>query len=152
MFEYGIPLMLTENKRGEKYCERMDAVKKYIRNHVDEPLTRDYLAHRAGYSVPQLHRVFKAYEGESIASYVRRVRLKRAGQKLRMVTRDHANCPSSRVVRDRVSAVDITEVALAAGYQTHAAFAKAFKKQYGYCPSEFRSLDCWTATEILRRD
>lgn len=126
--------MQTEKERGENYCERMNAVKKYIRNHVDEPLTRDCLARCAGYSVPQLHRVFKAIEGESIASYVRRVRLKRAGQKLRM------------------GAVDITEVALAAGYQTHAAFGKAFKQQYSCCPRDFRSLDCWAATEILRRE
>ena len=80
-----------------------------------------------------LHRIFTASTGESIASHVRRVRLKRAGQKLRM------------------GAVDITEVALAAGYATHAAFGKAFKQQYGLSPSAFRQLDCWTATEILRK-
>jgi AraC-like DNA-binding protein len=33
-----------------------------------------------------------------------------------------------------MGAVDITEVALAAGYQTHAAFGKAFKQQFGPHP------------------
>jgi AraC-like DNA-binding protein len=47
--------------------------------------------------------------------------------------------------------VDITEVALAAGYDTHAAFGKAFKQQFGLSPSEFRQLDCRAATQILRR-
>ena len=71
--------------------------------------------------------------GENIASYVRRVRLERAGRKLRM------------------GAVDITEVALAAGYDTHAAFSKAFKQHFGLSPSEFRQLDCWSATQILSK-
>ena len=125
--------MLTETERGENYCERMNAVKKYIRNHMDEPLNRRVLAQIAGFSVPHLHRVFAATEGESIASYVRRVRLKRAAQKLRM------------------GAVDINEVALAAGYNTHAAFGKAFKKQYGFSPAEFRALGCSRATNLLSK-
>jgi AraC family transcriptional regulator len=91
------------------------------------------LAAVAGFSVSHFHRIFTAYVGESIASYVRRVRLERAGRKLRM------------------GAVDITEVALAAGYDTHAAFSKAFKQQFGLSPSEFRQLDCRAATQILRK-
>lgn len=82
--------MRTDSQWIQGYGERMDAVKKYIRTHVDEPLTRECLARVAGFSVPQLHRVFKTCEGTSVATYVRRVRLKRAGQKLRMVTHDHA--------------------------------------------------------------
>ena len=93
----------------------------------------EVLAAIAGISVPHLQRVFTAHTGESIAGYVRRVRLERAGRKLRM------------------GAVDITEVALAAGYDSHAAFSKAFKQQFGLTPSEFRRLDCWTATNILRK-
>lgn len=116
------------------YDERINDVKKYICNHTDESLNRQVLAQVASFSVPHLHRIFAACEGESIASYVRRVRLERAGRKLRM------------------GAVDITEVALAAGYRTHAAFGKAFKQQYGYCPSEFRSLGCRAATLLLRRE
>lgn len=114
------------------YAGRINAVKKYIGNHIDEPLNRQVLAQVAGFSVPHLHRIFAAHVGESIASHVRRVRLERAGRKLRM------------------GAVDITEVALAAGYHTHAAFGKAFKKQFGVCPSEFRSLNCWAASALLR--
>ncbi len=69
--------------------------------------------------------------GESIAAYVRRIRMERAARKLRM------------------GAVDITEVALAAGYDTHASFGKAFKGQFGLSPSEFRRLGCRMATELL---
>jgi AraC-like DNA-binding protein len=66
------------------------------------------------------------------ASYVRRLRLERAARKLRM------------------GAVDITEVALAAGYDSHAAFSKAFKQQFGLSPREFRQLGCTAATQLLR--
>ncbi|NUQ84577.1 MAG: helix-turn-helix transcriptional regulator [Anaerolineales bacterium] len=76
---------------------------------------------------------FTATTGESAVGYVRRLRLERAGRKLRM------------------GAVDITEVALAAGYDSHAAFGKAFKQQFGLSPSEFRQLSCREATQLLTR-
>ncbi|MBI5034654.1 MAG: helix-turn-helix transcriptional regulator [Chloroflexi bacterium] len=122
--------METETRN---YCERIHTVKKYIYEHIDEPLNRQVLAEMVGFSVPHFHRLFTAETGESIAAYVRRVRLERAGRKLRM------------------GAIDITEVALAAGYDTHAAFGKAFKQQFGLSPSEFRQLDCQVATKILKK-
>jgi AraC family transcriptional regulator len=125
--------MLTAARTPQGYEACILDVQKYIRDHIDEPLNRERLAAVAGFSVPHLHRVFTACTGESVAAYIRRVRMERAGRKLRM------------------GAVDITEVALAAGYATHAAFGKAFKQQYGLSPSEFRQLDCRTASEILRK-
>ena len=106
---------------------------RYIREHINEPLNREMLAEIAGFSVPHFHRVFMARIGESAISYVRRLRMERAGHKLRM------------------GAVDITEVALAAGYDTHAAFSKAFKQQFGLSLSEFRQLGCTAATQLLRK-
>jgi len=105
----------------------------YIRKHIDEPLDREVLAEVAGFSIPHFHRIFTAQTGESAANYIRRLRLERAGRKLRM------------------GAVNITEVALAGGYDSHAAFGKAFKQQYGLSPSEFRELDCSAATQLLRK-
>ena len=96
-------------------------------------LDRETLADVAGFSVPHFHRIFTAHTGESAISYVRRVRLERAARKLRM------------------GAVDITEVALAAGYDSHAAFSKAFRQQFGLSPSEFRQLGCMAATQLLRK-
>ena len=124
--------MLTDLHRLQDYAERLDDVKSYIREHIDEPLNRQVLADVAGFSVPHFHRIFTAYVGENITGYVRRERMVRAGRKLRM------------------GAVDITEVALAAGYDSHAAFSKAFKQQFGISPSEFRLLNCNAATQILR--
>jgi len=125
--------MAFGSRNAQTYNERLNNVKRYIQAHIDEPLNREVLAAVAGFSIPHFHRVFSTYTGESIAGYVRRVRLERAGRKLRM------------------GATDITAVALAAGYETHAAFGKAFKHHFGLSPSEFRQLGCNAATQLLMR-
>jgi AraC family transcriptional regulator len=125
--------MLTDVQTLQDTPECIEEVMRYIHEHINEPLNREMLADIAGFSVPHFHRVFTAHVGESAISYVRRLRMERAGRKLRM------------------GAVDITEVALAAGYDTHAAFSKAFKQQFGLSPSEFRQLGCWAATQLLRK-
>ena len=125
--------MLSEPQILEIHTDCIEDVMRYIREHIGEPLDRETLAAVAGFSVPHFHRVFTAHVGENAIGYVRRLRLERAARKLRM------------------GAVDITEVALAAGYDTHAAFSKAFKQQFGLSPSEFRQLGCWAATQLLRK-
>ena len=125
--------MLNELQILEDHTDCIEEVMRYIRHHIDKPIRRETLAAVAGFSVPHFHRVFTAHVGESAISYIRRIRLERAARKLRM------------------GAVDITEVALAAGYDTHAAFSKAFKQQFGLSPSEFRQLNCWVATNLLRK-
>ncbi len=125
--------MLTDIQTAHEYVECIEGVKRYIRDHIHESLDREILASIAGFSVPHFHRVFRAHVGESAINYVRRLRMERAGRKLRM------------------GAVDITEVALAAGYDSHAAFSKAFKQQFGLSPSEFRQLGCRAATQLLRK-
>jgi AraC family transcriptional regulator len=129
--------MVTETQHKQKRDECIKSVRQYIHERIaepEEPLNRDVLAEVAGFSIPHFHRIFTATMGESSISYIRRIRLERAGRKLRL------------------GAVDITEVALAAGYDTHAAFGKAFKRHYGFSPSEFRELDCYTATQLLKKD
>ena len=125
--------MASYTQRMMDYSEQIRNVTQYIREHINEPLNREVLAEVAGFSVPHFHRVFTANTGESAVSYVRRLRMERAGRKLRM------------------GAVDITEVARAAGYETHAAFSKAFKQQFGLSPSEFRQLGCSAATQLLTK-
>lgn len=114
-------------------AEWFPKVDRYIQRHIHQPLDRETLAQIAGISVSQLHRGVVQQTGQSPSDYVRTCRLKRAGQKL------------------RIGAVDIGAVALAAGYGSHNAFSKAFKKQFGLSPSQFRQLSCANATQLLAR-
>ncbi len=125
--------MGTEKLNELIHQDRIEEVQRYISQHLDQPLKREVLADIAGFSIPHFHRVFTACTGESAVNYVRRIRLLRAGRKLRM------------------GAVDIMAVALAAGYESHTAFSKAFKKQFGISPSEFRMLSCSSATALLKK-
>ncbi len=126
--------MVTETQLLRQH-EYLKHVQRFIHQHIDEPMKRDVLAQVAGFSVPHFHRVFIGCTGMSATDYIRGLRLQRAGFKLR--------CGMAK---------DITQVALAAGYASHAAFGKAFKKQYGISPSDFRQLPCWEATRILRQE
>ena len=123
--------MLSGIALARPQAERLEVVRRFVRDHADEPLDRARLAAMAGFSVAHFHRLWRVHTGENVAAYVRRVRLKRAALKLRM------------------GAVDITEVALCAGYETYPAFTRAFKQQYGLSPSQFRDLDCWAATRMV---
>ncbi|MCB0082931.1 MAG: helix-turn-helix transcriptional regulator [Caldilineaceae bacterium] len=123
--------MSCETPRSPSDQERIATVQRYIQLHITEPLARAQLAMLAGFSLPHFHRVFLAQVGESPTAYIRRLRLERAGRKL------------------RTGACDIGEVALAAGYGSHNAFSKAFKQHFGLSLQAFRELGCAAATKLL---
>lgn len=125
--------MTTDDQEANGGTNGINVVKTYIRQNTDQALDRKELANMAGYSLPHFHRIFTAEIGENIAAYIKRVRLERAARKLMQ------------------GAVDLTQVALAAGYQSHAAFSKAFKQRYGYTPSQFRRLNFLIALETVRK-
>jgi transcriptional regulator GlxA family with amidase domain len=125
--------VMSESTAHTNHTAGIENVKRYIQNHTDEALNLEVLAEIACLSIPHFHRVFHAEVGENAASYVRRIRMERAGAKLRM------------------GAVDIAQVAFSAGYGSHAAFSKTFKRHFGLCPGEFRQLNCQAATEYLRK-
>lgn len=125
--------MLVDVQKAGKQNSGLDDVKKYIHQNADQVLNREELANMAGYSLPHFHRIFTAEIGENIAAYIRRIRLERAAQKL-----IHG-------------ATDLMQVAMDAGFQSHAAFSKAFKHRFGYTPSEFRKLNFMIALEAVRK-
>jgi len=105
---------------NKQYQERINNVWLHIQNNLDEKLQLDELASLAYLSPFHFHRIFTAITGESIVQYIRRLRLERAAN--RMIYTDH----------------DITRIGLANGYETPAAFSRAFKQQFGASPSKFR--------------
>ena len=81
-------------------AERMEAVRRFVRHHADEPLDRARLAAVAGFSVPHFHRLWRLHTGENVAAYLRRVRLRRAALKLRMGAVDITEVGAVRRIRD----------------------------------------------------
>ena len=103
------------------YIQRINKVVAYINNHLDETLDLQTLANEAALSDFHFHRIFKALKGEAIGGYITRLRLEATARLLRYTT------------------VTIEEIAFNIGYETTASLSKAFKKQYGISPTEYRT-------------
>jgi len=103
------------------YIQRINKVIAYINNHLDETLDLKTLANEAALSDFHFHRIFKALKGEAIGGYITRLRLEATARLL------------------RYTALTIEEIAFNIGYETLASLSKAFKKQYGISPTEYRT-------------
>ncbi len=103
------------------YKRRMLRVLVHIQQHLDEPLALEVLARVACFSPYHFHRVFKGMTGESVKEHVRRLRLERAASQLKL------------------GSAPVTLVALDAGYNSHEAFTRSFRVQFGVSPSQFRA-------------
>ena len=103
------------------YIQRINKVVAYINNHLDETLDLKTLANEAALSDFHFHRIFKALKGEAIGGYITRLRLEATARLL------------------RYTALTIEEIAFNIGYETPASLSKAFKKQYGISPAEYRT-------------
>jgi AraC family transcriptional regulator len=102
------------------YHERITRVLLHIDRHRGEELTLDRLAAVACLSPCHFHRIFRAMVGEPLGQYVQRVRLETA------------------VVQLQTSDRNVIEIALDAGYESAAAFTRAFEQRFGVPPSECR--------------
>ncbi len=93
----------------------------YIRKeNKNSEVTIEDVAEHAGFSTDYFNRVFFAHTGFNVMEYVRFSRMKRAAMLLRTTDRD------------------VFDIALDCGYEAHESFTRAFKKQYGASPVEYR--------------
>ena len=114
---------IASRRRTElEHRRQLNRVITYIQGHIDESLELQVLARVAGFSPFHFHRIFAAFVGEPLGQYVRRLRLESAARKL------------------LDSSQNVTNVALAVGYETPSAFTKAFKQYSGVSPSRLRKM------------
>ncbi len=92
----------------------------YIETRLTEPLPLARLAGAVHLSPYHFSRMFRAIVGESVTSYVRRRRLTEAAR--RLIVGD-----------DRV-----IDLAVTYGFDSQAAFSRAFKRQFGVPPGQYR--------------
>lgn len=87
---------------------------------IDEDITVQAVAEHAGFSIDYFNRLFLAHTGFTVMAYIGYRRLKKAVWLLH--TTDQS----------------VLNIALEVGYASHEGFTKAFKKEYGVTPSEYR--------------
>ena len=113
---------MTPNRTAtlHDYHERLNRVLLHIDRHRGEELTLDRLAAVACLSPCHFHRIFRAMVGEPLGQHVQRVRLETA------------------VVQLQTSSRSVLDIALDAGYESAAAFSRAFEQRFGVSPTQCR--------------
>lgn len=100
--------------------QRIDWVKNYLKNHLNEPLSLEFLAEQAGCTSSHLSRSFTASEGVTLSKYLRKIRLEAA---CKLLSENN---------------LSITEIALETGYQSLSHFSQIFHRDQGCTPQTYR--------------
>lgn len=91
-----------------------------IGGRLDDDVSLDRLAARAGWSPFHFHRAFRKVVGETPKQYTQRLRLDRAAARL------------------ATSADAVLAIAAAEGFASHEVFTRAFRRRFGCTPSAYR--------------
>ncbi|MGK9172494.1 MDR efflux pump AcrAB transcriptional activator RobA [Yokenella regensburgei] len=102
----------------------------WLEGHLDQPLSLDNVAAKAGYSKWHLQRMFKDVTGHAIGAYIRARRLSKSAVALRLTSRP------------------ILDIALQYRFDSQQTFTRAFKKQFSQTPALYRRSPDWSAFGI----
>lgn len=100
------------------YSKDIEKCIEYIEENIKENLTAGQIAAVAGYSPYHFCRVFSLCREMTVMEYVRSRKL-------------------SLAAVDLFKGRSVTDIALDYGFETHGGFTKAFRKAYGYPPSQY---------------
>lgn len=102
------------------YLDRVNRAVDYVTRNLDQPLRLEEVAKAACFSSYHFHRIFRGLMGETLAAFVKRVRLERSVHLL-----SHRN------------GANLTDIALACGFASSSDFSRSFRAHYGVAPSRF---------------
>lgn len=108
------------NLANVDYVDRVNRAIDHVTRNLADPLRLDDVARVACFSPYHFHRIFKSLVGETLAAFVKRVRLERAVHLL-------SHRPQT----------SLTEVALACGFSSSSDFSRNFRAHYGVPPRAF---------------
>lgn len=103
-----------------KHRDSLFRALRHIQAHLESELTLEEVAAEANLSPYHFHRLFKTFTGENVKAYIRRLRLELAAFRI-------------RTKQER-----IVDIAFDSGFYTHETFTRAFNKQFGLNPSEYK--------------
>ncbi len=112
------------NESRKVYISKINRVQDYIESHLDDELCISQLARVASFSEFHFQRIFRQITGESLYSFIKRLRLEKAVFLLR-----------------KKYQLTIQDIALTVGFSNQASFAKALKERYGVSASEIRKIN-----------
>jgi AraC family transcriptional regulator len=113
-------MSVTSAQTEREYERRVNLALEYMQDHLDDAIALKEIAAAARFSPYHFHRIFRAFTGETLVAYHRRLRLNRAAWRL-----VHRPEP-------------ITEIAFGSGFTSSADFARAFRRQFGTSPTSYR--------------
>ncbi|MCS2149245.1 MDR efflux pump AcrAB transcriptional activator RobA [Scandinavium manionii] len=99
----------------------------WLEGHLDQSLSLDNVAAKAGYSKWHLQRMFKDVTGHAIGAYIRARRLSKSAVALRLTARP------------------ILDIALQYRFDSQQTFTRAFKKQFSLTPALYRRSPDWSS-------
>ncbi len=111
---------MPKEETARYYEEKARTIIHFIRENLGQDLSVKSLAERAGISIYHFHRIIKAYLGVSLGKYI-------TGQRLN---------EAARLLKD--TRESIGDIAMNIGYQDLSALTKAFSREFGMSPNEFR--------------
>jgi AraC family transcriptional regulator len=103
------------------YVDRVNRAVDYITRNLAQPLRLEDVAREACFSSYHFHRIFRGLMGETLAAFVKRVRLER----------------SVYLLSHRNGATTLTDIALACGFSSSSDFSRSFRAAYGVPPRQF---------------
>lgn len=119
----------TWGRRGAPMpgAQPLGKVLSWLEKNLDQAIRVEDMARVAGMSARSLHRAFRANLGGTPLDYLLRRRLQRAAERLRQ-------SPGSSAPPPRIS-----EIAAACGFEDSNYFTRAFRRQFGQSPREYRA-------------
>ncbi|HBI94472.1 MAG TPA: AraC family transcriptional regulator, partial [Terrisporobacter glycolicus] len=103
----------------------------FIEENIKSDLTPKLIANKCGYSTFHFCRIFNIHQGITLMEYVKKRRISLAAAKL---------FEGNRII----------DIAIEYGFDTHNGFSKAFKKEYGFTPTQYiKRMDGYFSKESI---
>lgn len=112
-------MRMMDNK--QEYIARVNKVMDYLENHIDQPVNLEKLAQIACFSPYHFHRIFSVLTGETLNSFILRIRLEKASQLLQYHKK-----------------MTVGEIAQSCGFTSISLFSRTFRKHVGMTANTFR--------------